>query len=209
MYDEKEPVVLPFAADRKDAVVQCVTYAAVFAGLGALLVWAMAWKDYSAAKMAPILAIFLAVSLATWLPMLLRCVAKLHLEPEGVRITAWGLTLRRYPLGKIRFISAMECSGKNRTTTRSQILLCAHTYEELTKKGGWRDGSSRKPKTEFARNALYRFQNAYYVRELNLTKDILWLDWSPDRIRLIRWLYPDAQWMDFSLDHVFEKQMND
>ena len=209
MYDEKEAVVLPFAEDRKDAAVQCISYAVVFGGLLGFLIWLMISKGYSFAKMLPITLIFLAVSLATWLPMLLRCVAKLHLEPDGVGITVGGLSLRRFPLGKIRFISAMECSGKNRTTTRSQVLLCAHTYEELAKKGGWRDGSSRKPKTEFARNALYRFQNAYYVRELNLTKDILWLDWSPDRIRLIRWLYPDAQWMDFSLDHVFEKQMND
>lgn len=209
MYDEKEAVVLPFAEDGKDAAVQCISYAVVFGGLLAFLIWLMISKGYSFAKMVPILAIFLAVSLATWLPMLLRCVAKLHLEPDGVRITVGGLTLRRFPLGKIRFISAMECSGKNRTTTRSQLLLCAHTYEELAKKGGWRDGSSRKPKTEFARNALYRFQNAYYVRELNLTKDILWLDWSPHRFRLIRWLYPDAQWMDFSVDRVFEKQMND
>ena len=209
MYGEKEPVTLPFAVDKKDAAVQCGVYAGVFGALTAFLVWLMVSKGYGIGKMLPILAIFLVIELATWLPMLLRCVMELHLEPEGVRLTAWGMTLRRYPLGKIRFISAMECSGKNRTTTRSQILLCAHTFEELAKKGGWRDGASGKPKAEFARNSLYRYLNAYYVRELNLTKDILWLDWSPDRIRLIRWLYPDAQWMDFSHNRVFEKQMND
>ena len=209
MYEEKEPVILPFAVDQQDAKIQCGVYAGVFGALTAFLVWLMVSKGYGIGKMLPILAIFLVIVLATWLPMLLRCVMELHLEPEGVRLTAWGLTLRRYPLGKIRFISAMECSGKNRTTTRSQILLCAHTFEELAKKGGWRDGSTGKPKTEFARNSLYRYLNAYYVRELNLTKDILWLDWSPDRIRLIRWLYPDAQWMDFSHNRIFEKQMND
>ena len=209
MYEEKEAVVLPFAADRQDAKVQCVVYAGVFGVITVFLLWLMHFKGYTAAKMAPIIIFYAAVVLLTWLPMVLRCVAKLHLEPGAVRITAFGVTLRRCPLGKIRFISAMECSGKNRTTTRSQILLCAHTFEELAKKGGWRDGSTGKPKAEFARNMLYRYLNAYYVRELNLTKDILWLDWAPDRIRLIRWLYPDAQWMDFSHNRVFEKQMND
>lgn len=209
MYEEKEPVTLPFAVDKKEAAVQCGMYAVLFGGLLALLWGLMLHRSYSAGKMAWILLTVLVIALATWLPMALRCVAVLHLEPEGVRITAFGLTLRRYPLGKIRFISAMECSGKNRTTTRSQILLCAHTFDELAKKGGWRDGSSGKPKAEFARNSLYRYLNAYYVRELNLTKDILWLDWAPDRIRLIRWLYPDAQWMDFSHNRIFEKQMND
>jgi len=209
MYEEKEPMILPFAADRKDANLQCGVYAGVFGVITVFLLWLMNYKGYSAARMAPIIVVYLAVVLATWLPMVLRCVMKLHLEPEGVRITAFGLTLRRYPLGKIRFISAMECSGKNRTTTRSQILLCAHTFEELAKKGGWRDGASGKPKAEFARNMLYRYLNAYYVRELNLTRNILWLDWTPDRIRLIRWYYPDAQWLDFSHNRVFEKQMND
>jgi len=208
MYEEKEPVILPFAADKKEAAVQCGMYAVLFGGLLALLWGLMLHRNYSAGKMALILLTVLVIALATWLPMALRCVAVLHLEPEGVRITAFGLTVRKYPLGKIRFVSAMACSGKNRTAGRSQILLSAYTFEELAKKGGWQRGGE-KPADECARQWLNRYANAYYARELNLTPRALWLDWAPDRIRLIRWLYPDAQWMDFSHNRIFEKQMND
>lgn len=208
MYEEKETVVLPFAADKKDAAVQCGVYSGIFAVLGIFLTWLMARKGYAPGEMVPVLAAYLLVALATWLPMALRCAAQVHLEPERVRVTVFGVTMRRYPLGKIRFVTAMECSGKNRTAARSQILLCAHTFEELAGKGGWKRGG-RKPPEECARQYLNRYATAYYVRELNLTKDILWLDWAPDRIRLIRWLYPDAKWADFTQNHVFDKQMND
>ena len=208
MYEEKEAVVLPFAADKKDAAVQCGVYFGIFGGLAAVLAALMISKGYDAGRFGLILGIYTLIALATWLPMLLRYVAVLHLEPDCVRITAFGLTLRRYPLGKIRFISAMACSGKNRTGDRSQILLCAHTFEELAKKGGWKYGD-RKPPEECARQYLNRYATAYYVRELNLTRDILWLDWAPDRLRLIRWLYPDAKWADFTQNHIFDKQMND
>ena len=206
MYEEKEPVTLPFAVDKKDAAVQCIAYFAVFTGLAAVLIGLMASRDYDAAKSSLILGIYALIALATWLPMLLRYVAVLHLEPEGVRITAFGVTLRRYPLGKIRFVSAMACSGKNRTAGRSQILLSAYTFEELAKKGGWQRGGE-KPADECARQYLNRYANAYYARELNLTPRALWLDWAPDRLRLIRWLYPDAQWMDFTKDKSYEKQL--
>lgn len=208
MYEEKEAVVMPFAADKKDALAQCITYAVVFGLLTALLWGLMLWKQYEAGKMALVLLLFLVIALVTWLPMLLRCVMQLHFEPDGVRLTAFGLTLRRYPLGKIRFVTAMACSGKNRTGERSQILLSAYTFEELAKKGGWKPGD-RNPAEECARQWLNRYATAYYVRELNLTSRILWLDWSPERLRLIRWMYPDAKWADFTQNHIFDKQMND
>lgn len=209
MYNEKEPQVLPFAADSRESKIQCWTYLGVFAALGGFLIGLMRSRGYGFDKMGLIFGAYAVIALATWLPMLLRCVTKLHLENDGVRITAFGLTLRRFPLGKIRFVTAMECSGKNRTAGRSQILLCAHTFDELAKKGGWRSGGSGgKTREECARESLRRFVSAYYVRELNLTKDILWLDWSPERIRLIRWMYPDAGWADFSHNRIYEKQMN-
>ena len=37
MFEEKEPVILPFAVDKKDAAVQCIAYFAVFTGLAAVV----------------------------------------------------------------------------------------------------------------------------------------------------------------------------
>lgn len=208
MYEEREAVVLPFAVDRKESAKRCGVYFAIFAVLGAILGWLMARNGYAPERMTLIMAAYLAVALATWLPMALRCVMKLHLEVGGVRLTVLGLTVRRYPLEKIRFLTAMTCSGKNSTADRSQILLSAYTFEELAKKGGWNRGD-RNPPEESARQYLNRYASAYYIRELNLSGKCLFLDWSPERIRLIRWMYPDAKWADFSHKRIFDKQMND
>jgi len=44
MYEEKEPVILPFAADKKEAAVQCGMYAVLFGGLLALL-WGLCFTE--------------------------------------------------------------------------------------------------------------------------------------------------------------------
>lgn len=208
MYEEKQTISLPFAVDRKESARQCGLYVLLFGAMMAVLVYAMVYQSYTTEKMALILAAYLVIALATWLPMVLRCVTRLHLEAGGVRLTVLGLTVRWYPVEKIRFLTAMECSGKNRTASRSQILLCVYTFEELAAMGGRKPGN-RKSAAECARQYLNRYANAYYLRELNLTRRILWLDWSPERIRLLRWMYPDAKWADFSHKHMFDKQMND
>ena len=208
MYYEKEPQRLPFAVDETEARRLCAGYGVLFAVLLGLLIWLMANRPYAPEVKRLALVAYLVVALLTWLPMALRCFATLELTEEEVRIRVSGRTLRRYGAEKIRFLTAMECSGKNRTVNRSQILLCAHTLEELAAKGGWKRGESIKSKEELARLYLNRYATAYYVRELNLTGKILWLDWSPERLRLLRWMYPDAVWADFSHGNVYDRQLD-
>ena len=85
-------------------------------------------------------------------------------------------------------------------------MLTRPQSKNVAKKGCWQRGGE-KPADECARQWLNRYATAYYVRELNLTSRILWLDWAPDRLRLIRWMYPDAQWMDFTKEKSYEKQL--
>ena len=208
MYYEKEPQRLPFAVDEAEARRQCRFYGVLFAAILGLLLWLLSVRDYAPEMKALALAACLLVALLTWLPMALRCFARLELTEEEVRIRMGALTLRRYGAEKIRFLTAMECSGKNRTAGRSQILLCALTQEELAKQGGWKRDSRPDSMAEAARLRLNRYAMAYYVRELNLTKNILWLDWSPERLMLLRWMYPAAQWADFSRGNVYDRQLN-
>ena len=209
MYYEKKPQSLPFAADEQEARRLSVCYGAAFLLLLALLLWLLSIRDYSRELKGMALAVYLMVALLTWLPMALRCSARLVLTEDEVRICVGKLTLRRYGAEKIRFLTAMECSGKNRTAGRHQILLSALSLEELAKKGGWKRGESIKPKEELARLYLNRYAMSYYARELNLTKNILWLDWSPQRLRILRWMYPDAHWADFSHGNIYDRQLDE
>jgi hypothetical protein len=44
--------------------------------------------------------------------------------------------------------------------------------------------------------------------EMNFMRSILWLDWDPERLMLLRQMYPDAMWLDCTRDKIFEKQLN-
>ena len=206
---EKKTQILPIAEDQKQARKLCSGYGLGFLGLFALLLLLLSFRDYAPELKALVAAAYVLVALLTWLPMAMRCFAKLELAPEEVRIRLFGLVIRRQKADKIWFLTAMECSGKNRTAGRHQILLSAWSLEGLAKMGGWKKDESIKPKEELARLWLNRYAMAYYVRELNLTKNILWVDWSPQRLMLLRWMYPHAVWADMSHGQIYDRQLND
>lgn len=116
----------------------------------------------------------------------LTCFAKLHILPQGVALTLFGLTLRQVPAEKIRLLSAVTYSRS--LDAVNQIALCLRPPEE--------------------RLYLYlRRKSGYFRVNLNTNRDILWLDWSPERLRLLREMYPDVPWIDGSPDGRFDKQL--
>lgn len=135
--------------------------------------------------------------------------AVLHIVPEGIAITVLGKTVRRFPAEKIHFITAVSGSAsRNRV---DKIAVCEQTLEELTQLG-----YKATPKImripnprwagEFAESYLYH-RGMSLSGELNDMRKIIWLDWSPERLKLLLEMYPQAQWLDCTQKKLFDAQM--
>lgn len=127
------------------------------------------------------------------------CFVKLHVLPQGVALTLCGLTLRRVPAEEIRVISAVQYSHK--ADAVDQLALCLIPLPEILEK----EHMDASEETRVHRY-LYRRSGLFRVN-LNLNRHILWLDWSPARLKLLRQMYPKALWMDGSPDKRFENQL--
>ncbi len=143
------------------------------------------------------------------LQMLAECLAKLHLTPEGIDITLFNRTIRHIPVDQIRLFSANR--EVNRGENIDDLVICAYTLEELSELG-----RKHTPKImripyprwpgEFAGQYLHR--RAISMRkELNLCKGLLFLDWSPERLKILRRMYPEVPWIDCTLEKYFDSQL--
>ena len=134
----------------------------------------------------------------------------LHIVPEGIAITLFGKTVRCVPAEEIRFLTAIPGNAANDRVNR--IAVCDKTLEELTELGYKTTPRSMRIKNprwagEFAESYLYH-RSMTVPGEMNFMRSILWLDWDPERLMLLRQMYPDAQWLDCTRDKRFEKQLN-
>ena len=134
---------------------------------------------------------FLMVGLSSFL--------KLHILPQGIALTLFGKTIRRVPAEKIRVISAVRYSHK--ADTVDQIALCLLPLPEILEK-------EKLDSSEERRVYYYIYRRSRYYRvNMNLSREILWLDWSPERAKLLMAMYPNARWVDGSPDSRFDKQL--
>lgn len=136
--------------------------------------------------------------------------AVLHIVPEGIAITLFGKTVRQLPAEQIRFLTAVP--GNAASDRVNRIAVCDKTLEELTELGCKTTPKSmriKKPRWpgEFAESYLYH-RSMTVPGEMNFMRSILWLDWDPERLMLLRQMYPDAMWLDCTRDKIFEKQLN-
>ena len=136
--------------------------------------------------------------------------ARLHIAPEGIAITLFGLTLRRLPAERIHLLAGVR-GYHNKADHQDVIAVCADSLEELTV-------LERQHTPKLLQNgvdrwygetaAKYLYRRATAVRgSLNLNKRILWLDWSAERLNLLREMYPQAQWLDGTEKKLFDAQL--
>ena len=132
-----------------------------------------------------------------------RSFAKLHLVPEGIAVTLLGKTLRQIPREKIRFfggfIGTRHCRyPKNLAVCTCSMEALAEKEEQKTDKmfrnartrPGWAEDMAKK----------YLLRCARSVRsELGFpNRDILLIEWSPERLELLLEMYPGVPWCDLS-----------
>ena len=129
--------------------------------------------------------------------------SKLHLVHEGIAVTLFGKTLRQYPRERIRFLGGISCAKKSRTN--KWICVCSRSLEEMAAEQNrrtakmFRDAPTLPGWTEnMARKFLWS-----YAESLNRAlgfprKDILLIEWSPERLELLLQMYPGVPWCDLS-----------
>ena len=172
--------------------------------LFAWMIWPKIWYDWLICFLPVLLMLILFSS------NVLELFAVLHIVPEGIAITLFGKTVRQLPAEQIRFLTAVP--GNAASDRVNRIAVCDKTLEELTELGYKTTPKSmriKKPRWpgEFAESYLYH-RSMTVPGEMNFMRSILWLDWDPERLMLLRQMYPDAMWLDCTRDKIFEKQLN-
>ncbi|MBQ2854453.1 MAG: hypothetical protein IJE81_03165 [Oscillospiraceae bacterium] len=197
---------LPYAVDRGVRIGTIIVMSICTVASGLLFVWMIRpqiWYDWLICFLPVLLMLVLFSS------NVLELFAVLHIVPEGIAITLFGKTLRRFPAEQIRFLTAIPGNAANDRVNR--IAVCDKTLEELTQLGYkttprfMRIAKPRWP-GEFAESYLYH-RSMTVPGEMNFMRKILWLDWAPERLQLLRQMYPDAQWLDCTQKQIFETQL--
>ncbi len=129
--------------------------------------------------------------------------SKLHLVHEGIAVTLFGKTLRRIPREDIAFFGGFIGTRKCRYPKNLAVCTCsmealAEKEEQKTDKM-FRNARTRPGWTEdMARKYLLRCALSFRS-ELGLpNRDILLIEWSPERLELLLEMYPGVPWCDLS-----------
>ena len=198
---------LPYAVDRGVRIGTILVMSVCTVACGLLFVWMIRpgiWYDWLICFLPVLLILVLFPS------NVLELFAVLHIVPEGIAITLFGKTVRQLPAEQIRFLTAVP--GNAASDRVNRIAVCDKTLEELTELGYKTTPKSMRIKNprwpgEFAESYLYH-RSMTVPGEMNFMRSILWLDWDPERLMLLRQMYPDAMWLDCTRDKIFEKQLN-
>ena len=191
---------LPYAADP--------SYQIAFMGIGLVALAASLWFYWS--EGAPVILTLTVLFSGVLLTYAAQLLARLHIVPEGIAITLFGITLRRVPAEQIRTIVALR-KYENKANPQDVMAICSNTVEELTVLG-----NRNMPKLlqreadrwygQTAASYLYRRANTFRG-EMNLYKHILWLDWSVECLGILREMYPNALWLDGTEKKIYDAQL--
>ena len=140
---------------------------------------------------------------------LMVCLAKLHFVPEGIAITLGKWTVRRKPVNEIVLLAGVRYHWKNNTT--DYIAVCGMGMEELAElqadktpaifqnsrsRAGWTEDMAGKYLNKKVHSAFG-----------HVTGSILWIEWSAERLAMLRKLYPNTQWLDCTDKKIFDSQL--
>ena len=129
--------------------------------------------------------------------------SRLHLVSEGIAVTLFGKTLRQIPVQDIRFIGGFI--GAKHSRFSKNLAVCTRSMEELAE-----EQERKTPK--MLRNArtcpgwakdqvgqlLLRYSTSIRSQFGFFRRDILLIEWSPERLELLLQMYPGVPWVDLT-----------
>lgn len=198
---------LPYVVDKGVRIGTIIVISICTIACASLFIWMIRpviWYDWLICFLPVLLMLVLFSS------NVLELFAVLHIVPEGIAITLFGKTLRQFPAEEILFITAI--SGYAASDRINRIAVCNKTLDDLTALGYKTTPKAMRIKNprwpgEFAESYLYH-RSMTVPGEMNFMRKILWLDWDPERLMLLRRMYPDAQWLDCTQKKTFDAQLN-
>lgn len=129
-------------------------------------------------------------------------VSKLRIVPEGIAITLFGKEIRRVPAEQIRLLAGFR--ENTRKAAPMYLAVCSKTLEEFQE---WGQCCQYDEPWEGERVIKYISRIPSVLLTFHLHKEILLLDWSPERLSILRQMYPEAQWLDCTQKKVFDAQL--
>ena len=129
--------------------------------------------------------------------------AKLHIVPEGIAVTLFGKTLRQIPVEEMLFFGGFIGTRKGRYP--KNIAVCTCSMETLAEKEEQKtDKMFRNSRTrpgwaeDMAKKYLLRCAGDFRGQLGLPNRDVLLLEWSPERLEMLMEMYPNVPWCDLS-----------
>ena len=129
--------------------------------------------------------------------------SKLHLVHEGIAVTLFGKTLRQIPVQDLRFFGGFIATKHSRFS--KNLAVCTHSMEELAEEQErktpqvLRNACTRPGWAEdLAGQLLLRYSTSIRSQFGFFRRDILLIEWSPERLDMLLEMYPGVPWCDLS-----------
>ena len=129
--------------------------------------------------------------------------AKLHIVPEGIAVTLFGKTLRKIPREEIAFFGGFI--GTRKCRYPKALAVCTCSMEDLAEKEERKtDRMFRNARTrpgwaeDMAKKYLLRCAGDFRGQLGLPNRDVLLLEWSPERLEMLMEMYPGVPWCDLS-----------
>lgn len=129
--------------------------------------------------------------------------SRLHLVHEGIAVTLFGKTLRQIPRQDLRFFGGFI--GTKHSRFSENLAVCTLSMEELAEEQErktpqmLRNACTRPGWAEdLAGQLLLRYSTSIRSQFGFFRRDILLIEWSPERLELLMQMYPGVPWCDLS-----------
>ena len=129
--------------------------------------------------------------------------SKLHLVHEGIAVTLFGKTLRQIPRQDLCFFGGFI--GTKHSRFSKNLAVCTHSMEELAEEQErktpqvLRNACTRPGWAEdLAGQLLLRYSTSIRSQFGFFRRDILLIEWSPERLDMLLEMYPGVPWCDLS-----------
>lgn len=140
-----------------------------------------------------------------------RSFTKLHIAPEGIAVTLFGKTQRQIPREKLRFFAVF--TGTRHCRYPKNLAVCTCSMENLAEKEEQKtDKMFRSARTrpgwaeDMAKKYLLRCASSFRSEVGIPHRDILLIEWSPERLDMLLEMYPGVPWADLTEKKVLDAE---